>query len=133
MPAARFADLPRRYKLTVIKGDTLGRYFRIRLADGTVADLPNVGSGFTYGEAKIIPEIGEDPVATFTTDNGGIVLGLQTLSDGSQWSGLLFMSAATTGNLDDWGDGEWSLKISDGVNEQTCFVGPSVLRETATP
>ena len=123
---------PHRHDLTIIQGATFYFPFALDLTDGTVADPPNVGDGYTIGRATIRDEYGGDALVELTTDNGGVVIEHATDADGVTWSGYLFMSPEATAALTDWGDAVWDLEISDGTRVYRVLSGIATLSPEST-
>lgn len=122
---------PARHDLTIYQGDTFGLWFRIRLANGTVADPPNIGDGYTFGRLTVRDTYGGTAQLVCDTDNGLLVLGLETDASGAQWSGHATAGPEAT-DIEAWGDGVYDLKISDGVHVHTVLFGTARLHLAST-
>lgn len=123
---------PARYDITVIQGDTFGLWFRILLPNGTVANPPAIGDGYTIGRLTIRDTYDGDELVSLDTDNDRLTLGLTTAADGSQWSGFAMLDASSTALFTVWGDGVYDLKISDGLHVHTVLFGTARLMPAAT-
>ncbi len=124
--------LPERFSLTINQGETLKRWFAVRLPNGTVANLPTQGSGYTIGRLYVRNAYGGDLLLALTTTNGGIVLGLMTDSQGQQWSGYIYAPASATAALTPWGNGVYDFEISDGSDVIRVAQGDARLSREAT-
>ncbi len=121
------------YTLTIEQGSTLKVWWALELLNGSVADLPAIGTGYTVGRLTVRDRYGGAELLSLTTANGGIVLGLMTDTDGAQWSGYLYASATATAALVPWGDAVYDLEISDGSDVVKPFRGVAILvPETTT-
>lgn len=119
--------MPTLARLTIIQGDTLTKPFRSRVS-GVVIDYANYS--VTVATLDVAEYFGGPSVLAepLTTTNGGIVLGKYTDTQGKEWSGYVYMSAADTAALTEWGDGVWDLVIGDGAGwTKTLFRGTAVL------
>jgi hypothetical protein len=123
--------LPERFELIVDQGATLKHWFAIKKPDGTIADLPNEGGGYSTGWLRVRSEYSGTLVLDLTTDNGGVVLGLMMDAQGQLWSGYVYAPASATAVLTPWGDGVFDLDISDGSDVIRIMTGPARLRREA--
>lgn len=117
-------------KLTIKKGETLSRYWRLRNKDtGETLDLSTIG--FTSGILAIKDAYyGEDVIEPLTTDNGGVVIEYAADAKGAYWSGRIYLSADQTDALEEWGEGVFDFEISDGLRVKNVAEGIAVLRPT---
>ena len=122
---------PARHDITIVAGDTFGLWFALDLPDGTVADPPNVGDGYTIGRLTVKDEYGGTDLLVCDTDNSRLTLGLTTDADGVEWSGYATAGPGAT-DITDWGEGAYDLKISDGVHVHTVLFGTAKLQPAAT-
>jgi hypothetical protein len=128
--------LPNRFDLIIEQGTTLKAWFAVKTPDGTVRDLVLDG----YSTARL--QVRDKPATqggtvrlSLTTANGGIVLAKQTDADGRVWTGYLYASATTTGNLSGWGRGGYNMEIvKDGNPDEviTLLRGFATLEEEWT-
>jgi hypothetical protein len=119
----------RTWRLTIKQGETLSRYFRLRDGStGEVLDLSTIG--VTSGTLTIRDEYGGEEIVTLNTDNGGVVIENGTKSNGWEYSGYIYMSAASTLALTDWADGVFDLEISDGIRDKVIASGVALLDPT---
>lgn len=117
-----------RWRLSIKQGETLRRYFRMRDATGTVLDFADIS--VTTGTLVIRDTYGGTEIITLTTDNGGVSLTAGTKSNGWEYSGYIEISAATAGELVEWGDGVFDFEVSDGIREKVIADGIAVLDPT---
>lgn len=116
--------LPQLYDLEIEEGATLKRWWRLRHSDGTVA---NLDSTYNSGSLVIKDQFGGTEIVTLDTDNGGLVIEYQADAAGANWSGYLYMSAAATDALTDWGEGVLIMKIDDGADVIRVLQGVATL------
>lgn len=122
---------PAYYPLRIYQGADLKVWFAIQMPSG-VADPPTVGDGYTEGWLQVRDKPASDGgtvLLELTTDNGGIVLGLETDADGAQWSGYLYCSAWATAELPAWGEAQYDMFISNGSNVEPVLYGPATLNK----
>lgn len=127
--------LPNRFDLVIRQGATLQVWFDVVFPDGSIADLPNVGDGYTIGRLQVRDKprsLGGTVLLDLNTDNGGVVLGLMTDADGVQHSGYLYATAAATEALEPWGEGVHDFEVSDGANVHRLLEGVATLSLEAT-
>jgi hypothetical protein len=128
--------IPHRYDIVIYQGATYYDPFAIEAPDGTTYDLSTVGDGYTVGRLTIRDAPGGDAIVELTTDNGGVVIDHFTDADGKVWSGYVYMSAATTAALTEWGEGQHELEIADGTGPaahvEKAYLGTAVLSSEVT-
>lgn len=126
-----------RFDFDIYQGGELAVWFDIVLPDGTIADPPTYGIGYTYAALDIRDKPASDGGVSvldepLTTDNGGIVLGLVTDADGVEHSGYWWASSADTALLVPWGDGWYDMELGEDPNKQKPFAGIARLIPEAT-
>ena len=122
--------LPERYDLTIEQGATLKRWFRLTYPTGTIVDL--TAAGYDTARLTIRDEYGGDEIVALTTANGGVSVVQEADADGAEWSGYLYLSAASTAALTDWGDGAYDLEIDNGSDVIRVLQGVATLSPEAT-
>jgi hypothetical protein len=122
--------LPERYNLTIYAGATLKRWYRLVYPAGTVVDLEAVG--YDTGRLTIRDTYGGDAIVELTTDNGGVSVVQEADATGTEWSGYINMSAASTAALEDWGDGVYDFEVDNGSDVIRVMQGTAVLSPEAT-
>lgn len=122
--------LPERYDLTINAGETLKRWFALRYPDGTIVDL--TAAGYTTARLTVRDMFEGDEILTLNTDNGGISVVQEADANGTAWSGYLYASADATAALADFGDGVFTLEISDGLDVIRVLEGVATLSPEAS-
>lgn len=128
-----------RLPLVIEQGKTFKFWWAVRYLDGTIADLAAAGNGYTNGRFQVRDKPADQGGVIkidLTTANGGVVIAKQFDADVSdpnrrEWSGYLFASAATTGNLTAWGLGLCELVIDNGAGDVVTVLKTTAILEEA--
>lgn len=123
-------SLPENYDLTINAGESLKRWFRLNYPTGTIVDLEAVG--YDVARLTIRDQYGGDEILALNTDNGGISVVQEADANGTEWSGYIYASPATTTALTDWGDGVYDLEIDNGSDVIRVMQGTAVLSPEAS-
>lgn len=128
-------DLPARHDLIIRQGEDFQFWFAVDLPDGSTANLPNIGEGYTIGRMQVRDKPASEGgvvLLELTDENGGVWLDYQIDADGVPWSGYLYASANATAALVPWGEAVWDFEISNGSNVRKVLYGSATLEPEIT-
>lgn len=95
-----------------------------------MVDLEAVG--YDTARLTIRDQFGGDEILSLTTDNGGISVVQEADANGTEWSGYLYASPATTAALLEFGDGVFDMEIDNGSDVIRVLEGVATLSPEAT-
>ena len=88
--------------------------------------------GYDTARLTIRDEYGGDEIVALTTANGGVSVVQEADADGAEWSGYVYLSAASTAALTDFGEGVFDLEIDNGSDVIRVLQGVATLSPEAT-